>query len=530
MKHWFLFAFVLLCFNRSFSQINFSVDLEEISINNFPAVHSGAFAVYENKWIFIGGRTNGLHGFQPPFAFPSSGINDQIWVIDPQTEEIFSADATILPVSIRESVLSSNIEFYQRDSTLYMVGGYGFSDSVGDFTTFKTLTAINLGGLTDAVINNTIITPYFRQMSDSVLRITGGYLQKIDSVFYLVWGHDFEGHYSVNDTLGFFTQQYSYEIRKFQIDDDGVNLSISNYESEKDTNNFRRRDFNLVPQIFPNGEYGLTGFSGVFQKNINLPHTNTVDIKSSGSTINNSATQNLNQYHTAILPVYDSSGNNMHTIFFGGMGLYHIDSATQLAVIDSLVPFVKTISMMTREANGTMTEYSLNETMPGFLGTNAYFLIDPDAPQSEDGIINLNGINGKTLVGYVVGGIESPLPNVSAIDPTMTNASNRIFEVYLDDDTSNSIAAPVVEPFKITAYPNPFRNKTSINIMPVQSQKIDVAVLNAYGQKIETLAEKFLLNDHSNFIWNARKYSSGIYYVYVKSGDYVKIQPVVLSK
>ena len=36
-------------------------------------------------------------------------------------------------------------------------------------------------------------------------------------------------------------------------------------------------------------------------------------------------TQLLNQYHTASLPVYAEDPYAMHTLFFGGIGLYYYE-------------------------------------------------------------------------------------------------------------------------------------------------------------------------------------------------------------
>ena len=62
-----------------------------------------------------------------------------------------------------------------------------------------------------------------------------------------------------------FTQTYSNQIRKFTIDNSGSNLSYANYETITDAVHLHRRDYNLVPQVFPNGELGYTISSGVFK-------------------------------------------------------------------------------------------------------------------------------------------------------------------------------------------------------------------------------------------------------------------------
>jgi hypothetical protein len=136
-----------------------------------------------------------------------------------------------------------------------------------------------------------------------------------------------------------FTQEYTNGIRSFKIQDDGVNMSITNYNEVVDTVNLHRRDYNMAKQIFPNGDLGYTAFTGVFDYN-DMPYLNTVDIVDGAYTVNNSFNQLLSQYHSAKVPVYDSSASCQHTLFFGGMSQFYFDQTGTL-VEDQEVPFVR---------------------------------------------------------------------------------------------------------------------------------------------------------------------------------------------
>jgi hypothetical protein len=230
-----------------------------------------------------------------------------------------------------------------------------------------------------------------------------------------------------------FTQEYTNEIRNFKIKDDGVNLSISNYSAEKDTQNLHRRDYNMVPQIFPDLTKGFTMFSGVFQYDANIPWLNTVDVTASGFKVNNGFNQYLSQYHSAKVPIYDSEKNEMMTIFFGGLSQYQFDNKGVL-IKDNQVPFVKTISMVTRHEDGSMMEKDLGIRMPAFLGSGAEFIpLSNEAIYLENEIVNLNGFKqGKTLIGYIYGGIQSSEENIFfRNNGTQSTASNQVFKVYL---------------------------------------------------------------------------------------------------
>src|SRR5437868_4328026 len=50
-----------------------------------PTLHSYAVGEYDGKWLFVTGRTNGLHGFNgtiPDENFPPASQNGEVWVMD----------------------------------------------------------------------------------------------------------------------------------------------------------------------------------------------------------------------------------------------------------------------------------------------------------------------------------------------------------------------------------------------------------------------------------------------------------------
>lgn len=216
-------------------------------------------------------------------------------------------------------------------------------------------------------------------------------------------------------------------------EDISTNLLIQEYSAIKDEQNLHRRDYNMVPQIFPDDTKGFTMFSGVFQYDANIPWLNTVDVKESGYQVNNDFNQLLSQYHSAKVPVYNSETKEMNTVFFGGLSQYQYDENGKL-VKDDEVPFVKTISMVVRNPDGSMIEKDLGIKMPAFLGSGAEFITaSNDTIYLENEIVDLNALTkGKTLIGYIYGGIESSSENIFfRNNGTQSIASNQIFKVYL---------------------------------------------------------------------------------------------------
>ncbi|MEE9361670.1 MAG: hypothetical protein V3U92_03655 [Cellulophaga sp.] len=254
-------------------------------------------------------------------------------------------------------------------------------------------------------------------------------------IIYLCGGQYFEGKYNPmgpNHDPGFI-QEYTNEIRKFKISDNGTNISIDDYSANQDKQNLHRRDYNMVPQIFADGIKGFTMFSGVFQYEANIPWLNTVDIKDEGYKVNNVFSQLLSQYHSAKVPIYNSETKEMMTIFFGGLSQYQFNENGKL-IKDDEIPFVKTISMVTRNSDGTMIEKDLGIKMPAFLGSGAEFIpISDDSIYLEHGILNFSRLKKQpTLIGYIYGGINSSKENIFFNNNgTQSIASNQVFKVFV---------------------------------------------------------------------------------------------------
>jgi hypothetical protein len=467
---------LLLITSFAFSQSTFDyqVQLNPITIPNFPGIHSFAFAQHNGKWLIIGGRIDGIHARQPFNSFPASNNNTNIYVIDIATNQFWSTSVNSLATDLMEQLQATNFNFCQDDTTLYVLGGYAFSATANDHVTFNKLTSVDVPNLINAVINGTSITSCFKQITDEKFAVNGGHLAKIGTTFYLIGGHRFDGRYNpMNGPT--FTQTYTAGIRKFTIDNSGMQLSISNYEVITDAVHLHRRDYNLLPQVFPNGELGYTMSSGVFQINVDLPFLYPVDIKSSGYFPQTTFNQYLSNYHSAVSSLYDATENRMHNLFFGGISQYYYDGTT--LVQDVNVPFVNTISRTTRFADGSLQEYQLPETMPALKGASAEFIPNENLPHFDNEVIKLSEIMANEFViGHIVGGLSSPTLNPFTGNQTSTTSANAtIYEVKLVKN----------EPLGVHEIngKNPFSMKVSPN--PTETGKVKISFNMAYTTSID---------------------------------------------
>jgi hypothetical protein len=318
---------------------------------------------------------------------------------------------------------------------------------------------------------------------------------------------------------GFF-QEYTDAIRKFTLSDDGTTITINHLPAFIDDTNLHRRDYNAEPQILPNGEEGITMFSGVFQKTVDLPFLNSVTVDSSNYTVNNSFQQFYNHYHCAVVPAYSAAENEMHTVFFGGIAQYYDDNGT--LVQDNNVPFVKTIARVTRDSNGVMTEYKLPIEMPSLLGAGSEFILNKNTPHFNNEVIKLDEIaNDTTLVGYIYGGISSTGANIFFTNNgTQSSSSSQIFKVILTPNTTVSVDKlnPLSrETLNILVFPNPNNGNFNIKYYLKDTKNVSLSISDVNGKIIEKMNLTNQVIGENIYSPKIENWGTGIYFLTIQT-------------
>jgi hypothetical protein len=462
----------------------FEIQLKADSVAGFNGLHSFAYGQLDGKVLLIGGRPDGIHARQPFNAFPASQNNQLIQVLDLQTHQYWSRSLAELPVSLQEQLQSTNMNFYQDGNSLILAGGYAFSATANDHITFPYLTRIAVDGVINALINNQPIATFFEQIQDERFAVTGGNLGKIGAQYYLVGGHRFDGRYNpMNNPT--FIQAYVDGLKKFELSAPGQALAVTNYQLVTDQVNLHRRDYNLVPHVYPNGESGYLISSGVFQINADLPFLYPVEIRSSGHTAVNGFSQYLSNYHSSKFSAYDSSSGSMHHLFLGGLSQYYYQNGT--LVNDPNVPFVRTISRLSQGQDGSYQEFVMPNEMPALLGASAEFIHLETVPHYASEIIDLAALSADSvLVGHVVGGIKSPTLNPFTNNSTnVTDASAVIYQVWLKRTNVGAIEVQVPNAqLQVSLFPNPAKETAYLDFELAQKSNVECFILAANGHLV----------------------------------------------
>ena len=422
------------------SMPEWTVKLEPYDIPGMPQVQSFASAHVGSDLLIIGGRRDGLHRFQPPTSFLAADNNTMIFVVDLERRTIDSVSVLQLDGPVADQLQSTNMQFVQDGTQLILMGGYGYATTVQRHITHPRISVIDVPGLIAAVRSGAPISSFVRSAEDQRAAVTGGYLARIGDTLMLVGGHRFDGRYNPMGGNS-FTQRYHERIFRFTIDTTATQPAlpvITELEHHSDPEHLHRRDYNLVPQVLPDGRHGYTVFSGVFQRDVDLPFLHPVDVTTTSYTPRPEFSQYLNHYHCASVPVVDSSAtpHQQHTFFFGGMSQYTVANDGSLLQDDN-VPFVRTIARISRDNSGTFREAKIDDLMPDLEGSSAEFVHRHDVPLTDHGVILGHRLPEDQLtagyhIGYIVGGIRSTAPNIFFQNTgTQSSASASVYKVLV---------------------------------------------------------------------------------------------------
>lgn len=79
-------------------------------------------------------------------------------------------------------------------------------------------------------------------------------------------------------------------------------------------------------------------------------------------------------------------------------------------------------------------------------------------------------------------------------------------------------------------YPNPFNPSTTLNFALPKSDNVTIKVFDQLGREVETLLNKEMSAGKHTLNWNAGNLASGIYFVQMRSADFVKSVKAILMK
>jgi len=165
---------------------------------------------------------------------------------------------------------------------------------------------------------------------------------------------------------------------------------------------------------------------------------------------------------------------------------------------------------------------------------NKYMIVDPSNACSDPAVFT--GSMNWTAAGYDQNDENSLIIHNDTIAKMYLQAYAKDYEVISGstlDTIHHSCIIGIDEVNKgninITAYPNPFNNKTTISYTLVSDERVSIAVFDITGRKVCTLAENELQSSgQHSYVFNGAE--NGIYLVRITVGNNVFTQKLVEAK
>ena len=322
-------------------------------------------------------------------------------------------------------------------------------------------------------------------------------------------------------------QYYNYAYSKFQVTDNGSTIGIANYSVYTDTANLRRRDLNFVDAVYPDGTPYFINYGAVFDLS-DLPWLNPIYLDDTGYTLDQGFTQLFQQYDCPSLVMMDSTSGNLYTTLFGGISYYYYDTVINAVVQDSAIPFVHDITYITKGSDGATTQELLPLRMPYLIGAEAKLIPDTTVPQYDNGVIKFHELTGRTMVGYIYGGIKADTSNFGT-----SSAIGEIYKVYITPKSVgiSNVSSEIPDSYNLAQnYPNPFNPSTRIKFSLPKSGFVRINIYNALGQRVSELVNEQLNSGTYEVTWYSDNFAAGVYFYTMDAGDFIQTKKMLLVK
>jgi hypothetical protein len=204
------------------------------------------FAVgkYESYYLIFGGMVKTDVSTPYEGGFP----NLDILMIDFKLGRAAAYTNGNLDGALGEQMSATGLSYYQQGTILYLLGGYGYSESNGQFITFPYITAIDLPSTIDALQAGESPVASFYQICDERIAIFDGTLDYNGEEFFLLNGKHAYKLQPFAEDAEYVEEQLKNEARTFKITKDGEHLKLDNFQTWYDVNDLSDYYGPLLPE------------------------------------------------------------------------------------------------------------------------------------------------------------------------------------------------------------------------------------------------------------------------------------------
>ena len=159
-----------------------------------------------------------------------------------------------------------------------------------------------------------------------------------------------------------------------------------------------------------------------------------------------------------------------------------------------------------------------------------------------DGLPNEYGewtLSGTTIDDYLYGSDWGDFNPIIGNEYTITGPLNYAYSLFRvnprgDEDIQQGILnnSDLINDFSVlSAYPNPFNPTITIQFSTYITQNIEVSIYDLMGQKVDVIYNDLVqTNTLKSLVWDASDFSSGDYFISLKTESFTKSHKITLIK
>jgi hypothetical protein len=221
-------------------------DLPPEAVSLYPTLEDmSGYAVgqYDDYLLIFGGTIKSKAAELQEEQFP----NLDILLIDFQRERASAYTNGQLDGALGEQMSATGLSYYQEGNTLFLLGGYGYSESQNQYITFPYITAIDLKATLEALLQGKNPVANFYQICDERLAIFDGTLDYNGEEFFLINGKSGYMLRPFSENPEYVEQQLQNEARTFKLSGEGPDLELEGFQTWYDMEGFEDYYGPLLP-------------------------------------------------------------------------------------------------------------------------------------------------------------------------------------------------------------------------------------------------------------------------------------------
>lgn len=150
--------------------------------------------------------------------------------------------------SLGEQISATGLSYYQYDGLLYLLGGYGYSETHNQFITFPYITVIDVKQTVMALLNGVDPVASFYQLCDDRMAIFNAKMDYNGDEFFLLNGKSAYKLQPFADNPKYVEEKYNEEIRTFKMSKDGAEWRLNHFETWYDLEALQEQYGTLIPE------------------------------------------------------------------------------------------------------------------------------------------------------------------------------------------------------------------------------------------------------------------------------------------